>query len=536
MTYPRISAAAIVFASALAVPAGAQASSYQDAVLADGPLVYHQMETQAGGIVQDASPNDRDGQLTGMAALVGTGPFLGASNALSLGRADGMTATVGATSGSVEMWVNPARLRRGEQAGFVAHGDPAANGWAVGVGAKRKLTFVTGNVKTRSRVSLPAEAWSMLNVSWSGGKVTFAINGGASVKSVNLSSIPSSQDGGMVLGGTARGAFSGSYAGRMDEVALFSQPLSVTDAKRHFAAAQIPVNTTPVVIDGTPAVGSPIVVQPGVWTGTTEPPTYQWQRCDANGDDCDDIPNATQPTYLVTEADACSTLRVIETRTNANGTTTTVSEASALVPCPTTGGGETGGGEPGGGDTGGGGTGGGDGTGTGTGTADRDGTTGTGTDTSGTGSTGGDASAIGTPSGDVPSGDIVAAAAAPVATDAAAAATASAGRATCLKLVSGRRTVKLRKLGTLRLRIAGNGCLKPGSPLRLSFAKAKGKQIKSVQYRLAGKALRVAKRRSHAAAVTSAKLRAGVRVLKVRVAPKAGKARTVTLKLRFAKG
>jgi hypothetical protein len=461
-----------------------------------------------------------------MAALVGTGPFLGAANALSLGHADGMTATVAATSGSVEMWVNPARLRRGEQAGFVAHGDPAANGWAVGVGAKRKLTFVTENVKTRSRVTLPSGAWSMLNVSWSGGKVTFAINGGAAVKSVSLPSIPSSQDGGMVLGGTARGAFTGKYAGRMDEVALFSQALSVTDAKRHFAAAQIPVNTTPVVIDGTPVVGGPIGVQPGVWTGTTEPPTYQWQRCDANGDDCDDIPNATQPTYLVTEADACSTLRVIETRTNANGTTTTVSEASAVVPCPTTGGGDTGGGDTGGGDTGGG---------DGTGTTDPNGTTGTGTDSSGTGSTGGDASAIGTPSGDVPASEGLAPAAAPVATDAAAAATASAGRATCLKLVSGRRTVKLRKLGTLRLRIAGNGCLKPGSPLRLSFAKAKGKQIKSVKYRLAGKALRVAKRRGYTVAVTSTKLRAGVRVLKVRVAPKAGKARTVTLKLRFAK-
>jgi hypothetical protein len=47
--------------------------------------------------------------------------------------------------------------------------------------------------------------------------------------------------------------------------------------------------------------------------------------------------------------------------------------------------------------------------------------------------------------------------------------------------------------------------------------------------------VRITKRRDHAAAVTSAKLRAGVQVLKVRVAPRAGKARTVTLKLRFAK-
>ena len=517
MTYPRISAAAVMFATALAVPASAQASSYQDAVLADNPLTYLRMEEAPGGIVQDFSPNDRDGQLTGMAALVGTGPFLAATNAVSLGHADGVTASVGARSGSAELWVNPGRLRRGEEAGFIAHGDPASNGWAVGVGAKRKLTFVTGNARTRSKVSLPSNAWSMLNVSWSAGKVTFTVNGGATTKAAAISGSPSSADGGVVLGGDARGAFSGRFAGRMDEVALYSEPLTATDMQEHFAAAKLPVNTAPVVVDGTPVVGSPIGVQPGQWTGSTAPSTYQWQRCDDAGDDCDDIPGATQAVYIVTEADACSTLRVIETRSNANGTTTTVSEASAVIPCLS---------GPGGGDTGGG---------DGTGGTDRDGSTG-GTDTPG--STGGDASAIGTPSGDVPADTLTGTSstgAAAVATDAAVAATSSAGTATCLKLVSGRRTVKLGRLGTLRLRIAGNGCLKPGSPLRLSFAKARGKQLKSVKYRLGGKVVRITKRRDHAAAVTSAKLRAGVQILKVRVAPRAGKARTVTLKLRFAK-
>ena len=526
MTYPRISAAAVMFATALAVPASAQASSYQDAVLADNPLTFLRMEEAPGGIVQDASPNDRDGQLTGMAALVGTGPFLAATNAVSLGHADGVTASVGARSGSAELWVNPGRLRRGEEAGFIAHGDPASNGWAVGVGARRKLTFVTGNVRTRSKVSLPSNAWSMLNISWSAGKVTFTVNGGATTKAAAISGSPSSADGGVVLGGDARGAFSGRFAGRMDEVALYSEPLTATDMQEHFAAAKLPVNTAPVVIDGTPVVGSPIGVQPGQWTGSTAPSTYQWQRCDEAGDDCDDIPGATQAVYIVTEADACSTLRVIETRSNTNGTTTTVSEASAVIPCLS---------GPGGGDTGGGDTGGGD----GTGATDRDGSTGAGSGTDTSGSTGGDASAIGTPSGDVPADTLTgtsSTAAAAVATDAAAAAASSAGTAGCLKLVSGRRTVKLSRLGTLRLRIAGNGCLKPGSPLRLSFAKAKGKQLKSVKYRFAGKALRITKRRGFDVAVTSAKLRAGVQVLKVRVAPRAGKARTVTLKLRFAKG
>jgi hypothetical protein len=505
-----------MFATALAVPASAQASSYQDAVLADNPLTYLRMEEAPGGIVQDFSPNDRDGQLTGMAALVGTGPFLAATNAVSLGHADGVTASVGARSGSAELWVNPGRLRRGEEAGFIAHGDPASNGWAVGVGAKRKLTFVTGNARTRSKVSLPSNAWSMLNVSWSAGKVTFTVNGGATTKAAAISGSPSSADGGVVLGGDARGAFSGRFAGRMDEVALYSEPLTATDMQEHFAAAKLPVNTAPVVVDGTPVVGSPIGVQPGQWTGSTAPSTYQWQRCDEAGDDCDDIPGATQAVYIVTEADACSTLRVIETRSNANGTRRrSPRPARSSRACP------------------------------GRAAADRrrrrhrrdgprrehrrhghlrlDGRRRL-----------GHRDPLGGRPGRHPDGHVSTGAAA-VATDAAVAATSSAGTATCLKLVSGRRTVKLGRLGTLRLRTAGNGCLKPGSPLRLSFAKARGKQLKSVKYRFAGKALRITKRRGFDAAVTSAKLRAGVQVLKVRVAPRAGKARTVTLKLRFAK-
>jgi hypothetical protein len=80
------------------------------------------------------------------------------------------------------MWVNPERLGRDEEAGFVAHGDPASGGWAVGLGAKRKLTFVSGTTRTRTRVTLPFKVWSMVNVSWTGGNVTVAVNGGTTTK------------------------------------------------------------------------------------------------------------------------------------------------------------------------------------------------------------------------------------------------------------------------------------------------------------------------------------------------------------------
>lgn len=525
MTFRIGTAAALAVATTLAAPAAAHATGYDEAVLADNPLTYLRMEQAPGGIVPDASPNGRHGTLTGMAAIVPEGPFTAAGNAAKLGFGDTVDGAVGARSGSVEMWVNPGRLRRGEQAGFMAHGDPAADGWALGVGAKRKLAFVTAGKAIRSKVSLPANAWSMLTVSWVDGKVTFAVNGGATTKQSVLATVPASQDGGMVLGGDARGAFAGRFQGRMDEVALFAQPLTAVDAQQHFAAAQVPVNTTPVVIDGTPVVGSPIGVQPGQWTGAMSEPTYQWQRCDAAGDDCDDIPGATMSYYIVTAQDACSTLRVVEIRSNANGTTTTVSEPSAVIQgtCP----GDTTGGETGGG------TGGGD---TGTGSAGT-GTSGSGTSTDGTGTSGTDstgtgASGIGSLDPAAPAG--TASAGAAISATGAAGIRASAVKATCLKMVGGRRTVKLRRLGTLRVRFAANGCIKPGAPMRLSFTKVKGKTV-SVKYRFAGKALKVSKRRGYVVKVTSMRVRAGAQTLKVRIAPRGGKARTTTLKLRFAK-
>ena len=91
---------------------------------------------------------------------------------------------VPAASRSLELWVNPNRLRRGEEAGIAAHGDPAGDGWAVGVGSKRKLAFVSGGVRAQSKVSLPSGVWSQLTVTWSAAKVLIYLNGNLA-KSVN---------------------------------------------------------------------------------------------------------------------------------------------------------------------------------------------------------------------------------------------------------------------------------------------------------------------------------------------------------------
>src|SRR5205085_3420917 len=62
--------------------------------------------------------------------------------------------------------------------------------------------------------------------------------------------------------------------------------------------ADPPASSTPPTIGGDSRDGGTITVDPGTWTGTGPIDyTYQWLRCDAQGDNCVPIPGATGPTY-----------------------------------------------------------------------------------------------------------------------------------------------------------------------------------------------------------------------------------------------
>jgi len=388
----------------------------------------------------------------------------------------------------VELWANPNRLANGQQAGFIAHGDPAGDGWALGIGAKRKLAWVSGSSVVASKVSLPAGSWTQLTVTWTDHKVEIYRNG-VLAKSLNRNgATPASTSGALLIGGTAAGAFAGPFAGKLDEVALYSQVLSAGDVQDHFLAAHVPVNTAPPSIGGTPAVGETLTAQPGTWTGAGVA-TYRWQSCDAAGEDCDDIDGATGTSYVVAAGDACRTLQLLETMTSASGAATAVSETTAAVPGSCGGDPGTGGGDPG--------TGGGAGSGAGTDPGAVPTTTAPG------GATGGSAPATGSPA-------------------------PSAG---CLKLLSARRSLKIRGVGRLRVKSVAGACLT--APIAVSFKALRGVKLKSVRYTLDGKRI---KRAKLAARLKPAALRAGTHTLAVRVTPRGGHAKRGKLRLRVAMG
>ncbi|MDQ3380695.1 MAG: Ig-like domain-containing protein [Actinomycetota bacterium] len=95
----------------------------------------------------------------------------------------------------------------------------------------------------------------------------------------------------------------------------------------------VPQNTTAPAISGSPVVGQVLSASPGTWSGS---PTYayQWQRCDASTASCADVVGAKSSSYALAELDTGWRMRVKITGTNAFGSSTAVSAATATVDDP----------------------------------------------------------------------------------------------------------------------------------------------------------------------------------------------------------
>jgi hypothetical protein len=118
--------------------------------------------------------------------------------------------------------------------------------------------------------------------------------------------------------------------------ALLAAFLTLGYASSDVTAAQsqyAPTNTAPPTIsDTTPQEEQTLTAEPGTWTGDQpQTTTFQWQRCNAGGSNCVNIPAATNQTYTAQRADVGNTLRVVVTRANASGSSSATSAATSPV-------------------------------------------------------------------------------------------------------------------------------------------------------------------------------------------------------------
>jgi hypothetical protein len=98
------------------------------------------------------------------------------------------------------------------------------------------------------------------------------------------------------------------------------------------ASNAAPVNTAEPTISGTAQVGQTLTATQGSWTtSSTAKYTYQWRRCDTQGNGCANIGGADTSTYLLKAGDAGKTIRVRVTAKNSDGSTQATSNPTAVV-------------------------------------------------------------------------------------------------------------------------------------------------------------------------------------------------------------
>jgi hypothetical protein len=129
---------------------------------------------------------------------------------------------------------------------------------------------------------------------------------------------PNPRVGAAALGGLAAAlaVFSGIASARS------AGPASVKEA---------PVSRSAPTIEGTFRVGRTVTASRGIWENTPTRYTYQWQRCDPNGNNCQKITNATRKQYRLRDDDVGQTVVVLVTAYNASGNNTANSKPSPQI-------------------------------------------------------------------------------------------------------------------------------------------------------------------------------------------------------------
>lgn len=87
-------------------------------------------------------------------------------------------------------------------------------------------------------------------------------------------------------------------------------------------------------ISGAATEGQALTASPGSWTNNPGTFTYQWQDCEASGNNCSNLPGEAGVTHFLGAGDVGHTLRVVVTATNVAGSAAATSAPSAVVTAP----------------------------------------------------------------------------------------------------------------------------------------------------------------------------------------------------------
>ncbi len=97
-------------------------------------------------------------------------------------------------------------------------------------------------------------------------------------------------------------------------------------------AALTLVDSSPPTVTGTPQSANTLTAHTGSWSGEgTISYAYQWQACDKFGTDCQDITGATSSTYTLSSENVDTTVGIIITASDTNGSLSVASAATQPI-------------------------------------------------------------------------------------------------------------------------------------------------------------------------------------------------------------
>ena len=93
-----------------------------------------------------------------------------------------------------------------------------------------------------------------------------------------------------------------------------------------------PVPVSPPLTSGVAQEGQTLTGSLGTWNGS-QPMTFakQWQRCDAAGEGCVDVPDEVGDTFTLTQSDVGTRIRLVVTATNVDGSATASSAPTSAI-------------------------------------------------------------------------------------------------------------------------------------------------------------------------------------------------------------
>jgi hypothetical protein len=166
------------------------------------------------------------------------------------------------------------------------------------------------------------------NGSWTGNPTSFTYQWGYATTSGGQYSPISGATGSSY---TVDPAFAGDYLEVTVTASDGSVPGQATSASVGPVSASAPVDVLGPVVTGTVEDGQTLSTSEGMWVGGGVTYEYDWQSCDADGNNCLDLSDGSDATYTLQTSDIGTTVRVVVIATNAEGSAEATSAPTAVV-------------------------------------------------------------------------------------------------------------------------------------------------------------------------------------------------------------